>query len=119
MMSTTVAELGAVYCSIVSFANTREHPEVSRVEITQSLVAIRLKLKRSIVLKTNIVYEASCIFFLHYHIRHSIDDNPQFSLRGKWPCERYQKILELQLWVPIYILGSACSNTQLYRKANI
>ena len=62
-MSTTVAELGAVYCSIVSFANTREHPEVSRVEITQSLVAIRLKLKRSIVLKTNIVYEASCIFF--------------------------------------------------------
>lgn len=57
MMSTTVAELGAVYCSIVSFANTREHQEVTRGEIVQSLVAIRLKLKRSLVLKTNIVYE--------------------------------------------------------------
>ncbi|EJF58526.1 hypothetical protein DICSQDRAFT_66814 [Dichomitus squalens LYAD-421 SS1] len=79
MMSTTVAELGAVYCSIVSFANTREHPEVSRAEITQSLVAIRLKLKRSIILKTNIVYE--------------------FSLRGRWPSERYQAILDHQLQI--------------------
>ena len=57
MMATTVAELGTVYCSIVSFANTREHQEVSRAEIAQSLVAIRLKLKRSVLLRTNIVYE--------------------------------------------------------------
>ncbi|TFK87224.1 hypothetical protein K466DRAFT_491227 [Polyporus arcularius HHB13444] len=88
MMSTTVAELGAVYCSIVSFANTREHQEVARGEIVQSLIAIRLKLKRSLVLKTNIVYE--------------------FSLRGRWPSKRYQKILELQLQIA-YLLSHLMS----------
>ncbi|KAI0353282.1 hypothetical protein OH77DRAFT_1407363 [Trametes cingulata] len=87
-MSTTVSELGAVYCSIVSFANTREHQEVARGEIVQSLVAIRLKLKRSLVLKTNIVYE--------------------FSLRGRWPSNRYQKILDLQLQIA-YLLSHLMS----------
>ncbi|KAL1937670.1 hypothetical protein VTO73DRAFT_12945 [Trametes versicolor] len=87
-MSTTVSELGAVYCSIVSFANTREHQEISRGDIVQSLVAIRLKLKRSIVLKTNIVYE--------------------FSLRGRWPSDRYQKILDLQLQIA-YLLSHLMS----------
>ncbi|KAI0757706.1 hypothetical protein C8Q80DRAFT_1349811 [Daedaleopsis nitida] len=88
MMSTTVSELGAVYCSIVSFANTREHQEYTRGEIVQSLVAIRLKLKRSLVLKANIVYE--------------------FSLRGRWPSERYQKILDLQLEIA-YLLSHLMS----------
>ncbi|KAI0917777.1 hypothetical protein AcV7_007101 [Taiwanofungus camphoratus] len=88
MLSTTVAELGSVYCSIVSFANTRGRQEVKRGEIIQSLVAIRMKLKRSVVLKTNIVYE--------------------FSLRGKWPAERYQKILELQIQIA-YLLSHLMS----------
>ncbi|RPD56328.1 hypothetical protein L226DRAFT_538461 [Lentinus tigrinus ALCF2SS1-7] len=88
MMSTTVAELGAVYCLIVSFANTREHQAITRGEIVQSLVAIRLKLKRSLVLKANIVYE--------------------FSLRGRWPSKRYQKILELQLQIA-YLLSHLMS----------
>ncbi|KAF9813949.1 hypothetical protein IEO21_05385 [Rhodonia placenta] len=79
MLSTTSAELGAVYCSIVSFANTRGRHEVDRGEIIQTLVAIRMKLKRSVVLKTNIIYE--------------------FSMRGQWPAERYQRILELQMQV--------------------
>lgn len=48
-----------MYCSIVSFANTREHQEYTRGEIVQSLVAIRLKLKRSSLLKANIVYEVN------------------------------------------------------------
>lgn len=61
MLSTTVAELGSVYCSIVSFANTRGRQEVKRGEIIQSLVAIRMKLKRSVVLKTNIVYEVCLV----------------------------------------------------------
>ncbi|KAI0770884.1 hypothetical protein BD413DRAFT_553337 [Trametes elegans] len=87
-MSTTVSELGAVYCSIVSFANTREHQEIARGEIVQSLVAIRFKLKRSMVLKTNIVYE--------------------FSLRGRWPSNRYQKILDLQLQIA-YLLSHLMS----------
>ena len=57
MMSTTVAELGGVYCSIVSFANTHRQEDVDKRAIIQSLIAIRLKLKRSLVLKTNVVYE--------------------------------------------------------------
>lgn len=59
MMSTTVAEMGAVYCSVVSFANTQHSYELDRGTIIQSLIAIRLKLKRSLVLRTNIVYEVS------------------------------------------------------------
>lgn len=77
MLSTTAAELGSIYCSIVSYANTRGRHDVNRSEIVQALIAIRMKLKRSVVLKTNIVYE--------------------FSLRGKWPAKRYQRILELQM----------------------
>ncbi|KAI0344331.1 hypothetical protein BDW22DRAFT_1355705 [Trametopsis cervina] len=77
MMSTTVAEIGSVYCSVLSFANTQGTYEVDRGSIVQSLIAIRLKLKRSLVLRANIVYE--------------------FSLRGRWPSERYHKILEIQL----------------------
>ncbi|KAH9906104.1 uncharacterized protein B0H18DRAFT_898949 [Fomitopsis serialis] len=79
MLSTTTAELGSIYCSIVSFANTRGRHEVNRGEIVQALIAIRMKLKRSVVLKTNIIYE--------------------FSLRGKWPAQRYQRILELQMQI--------------------
>lgn len=59
MMSTTVAEIGSVYCSIVSFANTQGTYDMDRSAIVQSLIAIRLKLKRSLVLRTNIVYEVS------------------------------------------------------------
>ncbi|KAH9905564.1 uncharacterized protein B0H18DRAFT_1132072, partial [Fomitopsis serialis] len=57
MLSTTTAELGSVYCSIVSFANTRGRHDVNRGEIVQALIAIRMKLKRSVMLKTNIIYE--------------------------------------------------------------
>ena len=60
MMATTVAEIGAVYCSVLSFANTRSSYEMEKGTIVQSLIAIRLKLKRSLVLRTNIVYEVSC-----------------------------------------------------------
>ena len=56
-MSTTVTELGAVYCSVVSFANKPNSYEIDRGAIVQSLLAIRLKLKRSLVLRTNIIYE--------------------------------------------------------------
>ena len=93
-MSTTVAELGAVYCSVVSFANTQRDYELDRGAIIQSLIALRLKLKRSLVLRTNIVYEVCAEFvrksvLAYFHLK--------FSLRGKWPAARYQKILEIQL----------------------
>ncbi|KAI0070007.1 hypothetical protein K474DRAFT_1609486 [Panus rudis PR-1116 ss-1] len=90
VLATTVSELGSLYCSIVSFANThrRQQSEVDRDSIVRSLIAIRMKLKRSMVLKTNIVYE--------------------FSLRGQWPSERYQKILEIQLQIA-YLLSHLMS----------
>ncbi|OCH87285.1 hypothetical protein OBBRIDRAFT_814199 [Obba rivulosa] len=87
-LATTAAELGTLYCSIVSFANTRGYHEVDKGEIIQSLVAIRMKLKRSLVLKTNVIYE--------------------FSLRGKWPADRYHKILEIQLQLA-YLLSHLMS----------
>lgn len=64
MMSTTVTEIGSVYCAVLSFANTQGTYEVDRGTIVQSLIAIRLKLKRSLVLRTNIVYEVNSLFLL-------------------------------------------------------
>lgn len=54
-LATTVSEIGSIYCSILSFANSRQTENTQ--EIVQSLIAIRAKLKRSLVLKTNIIYE--------------------------------------------------------------
>ncbi|KAF8548399.1 hypothetical protein OG21DRAFT_1449193 [Imleria badia] len=76
-LATATAEIGSVYCSIISFANTKREGETA--VIVQHLLAILNKLKRSIVLKENAVYE--------------------FSLRGKWPAQRYQRILELQIQI--------------------
>ncbi|THH28781.1 hypothetical protein EUX98_g5402 [Antrodiella citrinella] len=96
MMSTTVAEIGSSYCAIVSYANTKDHKQGERVQILQTLLAIRLKLKRSHVMKTNIVYE--------------------FSLRGKWPAERYKKILDLQLKIA-FLLSHLMSTIELLEPA--
>ncbi|KAF9499221.1 hypothetical protein BDN71DRAFT_1384411 [Pleurotus eryngii] len=76
-LATTAAELGAIYCAIISFANAPKDDE--NQSIITSLIAVRSKLKRSIVLKANVVYE--------------------FSLRGRWPGERYQRVIELQLYI--------------------
>lgn len=61
LLSTTCSELGTIYCAIVSYANTHRESEVQ--EIITSLIAIRSKLKRSLVLRTNVIYEV-CIYFL-------------------------------------------------------
>ncbi|KAG1727012.1 hypothetical protein EDB19DRAFT_1914374 [Suillus lakei] len=76
-LATTSAELGSIYCSVVSYANSRVDGD--NTPIIRSLLAIRSKLKRSLVLKENVIYE--------------------FSLRGKWPAERYHKILEIQMQI--------------------
>ncbi|KAI9457690.1 hypothetical protein HD554DRAFT_2141755 [Boletus coccyginus] len=76
-LATTSAEIGSIYCSVISFANTKREGETAI--IVQHILAILSKLKRSIVLKEHAVYE--------------------FSLRGKWPAERYQRILELQIQI--------------------
>ncbi|EIW75984.1 hypothetical protein CONPUDRAFT_93215 [Coniophora puteana RWD-64-598 SS2] len=85
-LATTAGELGGIYCSIVSYANVRRGTNVQ--QIVQSLIAIRAKLNRTIALKTNVGYE--------------------ISLRGKWPAERYKKIVELQLEIA-YLLSHLMS----------
>ncbi|KAF9028574.1 hypothetical protein BDZ89DRAFT_1066048 [Hymenopellis radicata] len=77
LLATTSSELGAIYCSVISFASSRRLQEVP--EVVTSLIAIRSKLSRSAVLRTNAIYE--------------------FSLRGRWPAERYKKILDLQMQI--------------------
>lgn len=64
--------------------------------VIQNLIAIRLKLKRSIVLRANIIYEVGGGFDGN-SASHEIVS--QFSLRGRWPTKRYQKILETQLYI--------------------
>ncbi|KAI6026427.1 hypothetical protein BKA83DRAFT_4243292 [Pisolithus microcarpus] len=85
-LATTVAELGSIYCSVISFASTRREDDITF--IVQSLLAIRSKLKRSRVSRTNVMYE--------------------FSMRGKWPSKRYQKILDTQLQLS-YLLSDLLS----------
>jgi len=63
LLSTTCGELGSIYCAVVSYANTHRESEVQ--EIITSLIAIRSKLRRSLVLRTNVIYEVY-IYFLGY-----------------------------------------------------
>jgi hypothetical protein len=58
-LATTCTELGAIYCAIVSYANTRSPEEVT--EINASLLAVRSKLRRSVVLRTNVIYEVRLV----------------------------------------------------------
>ena len=55
LLSTTSAQLGTVYCAILSFAYTKSEPEIEDIIIC--LLAVRAKLNHSIVLRTNISYE--------------------------------------------------------------
>ncbi|KAI0292339.1 hypothetical protein B0F90DRAFT_1811958 [Multifurca ochricompacta] len=77
-LATSASEIGAVYCSIVSYASSPQTEDPQH-------------LKRSIVLRANIIYE--------------------FSLRGRWPAERYQKILEILLEIA-YLLSHLMSVVQ-------
>ncbi len=54
LLSTTSSELGSIYCSILSFANTQD-PDVQ--EILTSLIALRNKMKKSTALSANVGYE--------------------------------------------------------------
>ncbi|KAF5318091.1 hypothetical protein D9619_012029 [Psilocybe cf. subviscida] len=75
LLATTSAEMGTIYCAILSFANTKHEEEIQ--DIIVSLIALRSKLARSNALRTNVGYE--------------------FSLRGRWPSERYQAVADLQM----------------------
>ena len=70
-------------------------------EIVQDLVAVRMKLRRSKALGKNVFYEVSvAIIFSHLHYcGHLRSFLSQFPFRGKWPAQRYETVLELQLYV--------------------
>jgi hypothetical protein len=53
-----MAQMGAIYCDILSFANTKQEPEIQN--IVSSLIALRNKLKKSATLNTNVIYEVRC-----------------------------------------------------------
>ena len=68
-------QLGGAYCDVVSLSTVPEGPE--GIAIIKELMAIRMKLRRSTALMANVPYE--------------------FSLRGKWPKERYKVVCEIQM----------------------
>lgn len=55
LLATTLAEMGSVYCNILSFANTKHEAEVQ--DIVSNLLAVRNKLGKSAALNLNIIYE--------------------------------------------------------------
>lgn len=64
VLATTSNEIGTIYCAIVSYANTRREEDVS--EIVKSLTAVRSKLNRCVVIRTNAVYEVCLVPFLDH-----------------------------------------------------
>ena len=62
-------------------------------KINASIFAIRGKIRRSIVLRTNVIYEVSILFFSDM-ILALMDD--QFLLRGRWPMKRYKTVLSIR-----------------------
>ncbi|KAI5118341.1 hypothetical protein M0805_009144 [Coniferiporia weirii] len=80
--STTAGQIGQLYCDIVSFASVRD--KVKTEEIVENLGAVRMKLNRTVALRRNVAYE--------------------FSLQGKWPADRYKRVLEIQMEIA-YLLS--------------
>jgi len=80
-LSTTTTEIGNLYCAIISYATTRKEKDLQT--IVNNMTALRSKLRRMRSQTANVGYE--------------------ISLRGKWPIERYEKILELQMDLAHYL----------------
>ncbi|PAV21583.1 hypothetical protein PNOK_0154000 [Pyrrhoderma noxium] len=87
--ATTAQQLGGAYCDVVSLSTVPEGPE--GIAIIKELMAIRMKLRRSTALMANVPYE--------------------FSLRGKWPKERYKVVCEIQMEIA-YLLSHLRSVTE-------
>ncbi|KAG1805409.1 hypothetical protein EV424DRAFT_278598 [Suillus variegatus] len=67
-LATTSAELGSIYCLVVSYANS--HVKKDNTITVRSLLAIRSKLKRSLVLKENFIYEVNTnVPYVDSHVR--------------------------------------------------
>ncbi|KAE9392227.1 hypothetical protein BT96DRAFT_924850 [Gymnopus androsaceus JB14] len=77
-LATTCAELGVIYCAVLSHADSHDLGSNGHA-IVARLIAIRGKLGRLRAGKVNVKYE--------------------FSLRGKWPEERYHTLFDLQMQI--------------------
>ncbi|KZW02716.1 hypothetical protein EXIGLDRAFT_601614 [Exidia glandulosa HHB12029] len=75
--ATTTLEIGAVYCCIVSLANSRDPLHSDASAIVTRLTALRAKLKRVHAMTVNVKYEVS--------------------VHGEWPAERYEVLFQLQM----------------------
>ena len=95
-LATTGSEIGAIYCAILSYAHSGSKEDLA--DINASILAIRSKIRRSVVLRTNVVYEVRVHFYFFSDAILALM-NVQFSLRGRWPIERYNTLSEIQLWV--------------------
>lgn len=58
--ATTVAEIGQLYCDIVSDASAGGLGRAETGDVANNLVATRMKLQRSKALQKNVFYEVSC-----------------------------------------------------------
>ncbi|KAF7363690.1 hypothetical protein MSAN_01026700 [Mycena sanguinolenta] len=88
-MATTVSELGTMYCDIISFANSSRGMDTQA--IVTALIAIRSKIRRSITLKSNAVYEVCFSLriicsFLTSNSFPCEDDGQLSDIKKSWSC---------------------------------
>lgn len=81
-----------MYCSVISFANTKKEGETA--VLVQHILAIQSKLKRSSMLKANVVYEVCPKYpsrltfmcsFMSYSSRSGVN-GPLRGINGFWSC---------------------------------
>lgn len=60
--ATTAEQIGQLYCDIVSYATVPNGSQAD--DIVRGLIAVRLKLKRNLVLKQNVSYEVFPVAYL-------------------------------------------------------
>jgi len=95
LLATTSAQLGSIYCSLLSLSFSQPPESSSAVlhapnddvdrsglgregkEVARGLIAIRAKIRRSDATLANVAYEVSA--------------------RGRWPVKRYRRVGQLQM----------------------
>ncbi|EJD55665.1 hypothetical protein AURDEDRAFT_78909 [Auricularia subglabra TFB-10046 SS5] len=75
--ATTTLEIGAIYCCIVSLANSADPVHADASSIVTRLTALRSKLKRMHAMTANVKFEVS--------------------VYGEWPFERYNTLYHVQM----------------------
>ena len=104
--ATTIAELGKVYCSVVAIATRPQVEEDNSEVVLKRLIALRAKLRRLHMAAANVsvsqAYESGLVRLfvgLTYSPCTALHCTVQYewSLRGRWPKERYAELFKLQM----------------------